>query len=379
MPTVTCPDAGVAFQGTAEGVIAYNDAGTFSDAVVATGCTNGTPTYVASITVDGAQMHINKPVKPGDKILVAIGEAPGETAGIIRVRQEHWHKSFESAPRTFTEMGIGAIAFNCASDGCTPAAEIAPVRFRSAGFDSNGLGGATASKFRAADNTVEINPTAPRTVAHRVQDPLGVDVRAGRRRPLLTGSRRVVAPSLSHPYAMLHAWMNTATTHPTAISARSIPTTCTPTTCTWTTCRWTSARASGSSARPAGATPRSHRSPRSSATSTRCSALDAEPIPDEPFDWSAVEPTDHAFVARIVELTDRACDSLLDIEFRTVARRLVARVVRRDPRALRRGQNVARAAAAFVWLAGRASGEFGRRGPRPSHTLWDWFGVSNAS
>jgi hypothetical protein len=108
-------------------------------------------------------------------------------------------------------------------------------------------------------------------------------------------------------------------------------------------------------------------------------ALDADPVPDEPFAWSDVEPADRAFVTEIVTRTDRACDLLLDVEFRTITRRLVARVARRDPRALRRGTNVARAAAAFVWLAGRASGEFGRRGPRPSHSLWDWFGVSNAS
>jgi hypothetical protein len=109
------------------------------------------------------------------------------------------------------------------------------------------------------------------------------------------------------------------------------------------------------------------------------SALDAEPIPDEPFDWSAVDETDRPFLGDVLELTDRACDLLLDVEFRTITRRLVARVARRDPRALRRSPHAARCAAAFVWLAGRANGEFGRRGPRAAHPLWDWFGVSNAS
>lgn len=108
-------------------------------------------------------------------------------------------------------------------------------------------------------------------------------------------------------------------------------------------------------------------------------ALDADPIPDEPFDWSAVEPEDRSFVAAVVGATDRCCDGLLDVEFRTIVRRIVARVARRDPRAFRRSTNVARTAAAFVWLAGRANGEFGRRGPRSAHRLWDWFGVGSAA
>jgi hypothetical protein len=107
--------------------------------------------------------------------------------------------------------------------------------------------------------------------------------------------------------------------------------------------------------------------------------LDTEPIPDEPFDWSAIAPIDRPFVDEVLQHTDRCCDSLLDVEFRTITRRLIARVAQRDPRPLRRNQDAARCAAAFVWLASRANGEFGRRGPRRAIHLWDWFGVSNAS
>jgi hypothetical protein len=108
-------------------------------------------------------------------------------------------------------------------------------------------------------------------------------------------------------------------------------------------------------------------------------ALDAEPIPDEPFDWSAVAAPDRDFVAQVLELTDRGCDALLDVEFRSITRRLIARVAQRDPRPLRRSRDAARCAAAFVWLAGRANGEFGRRGMRPAFRVWDFFGASSAA
>ena len=46
--------------------------------------------------------------------------------------------------------------------------------------------------------------------------------------------------------------------------------------------------------------------------------LDAIPLPDEPFDWSVVEPRDVAFVEQVLALSDRCCVEMLDIEFRTV-------------------------------------------------------------
>lgn len=108
-------------------------------------------------------------------------------------------------------------------------------------------------------------------------------------------------------------------------------------------------------------------------------SLDAEPIPDEPFDWSAVEATDRPMVTRVLELSDRCCEELLDSECRTIARRVLARVAARDPRVLRRSTNAERCAAALVWLVGRANGQFGRRGRYTSGRLWNWFGVTSCS
>jgi hypothetical protein len=107
--------------------------------------------------------------------------------------------------------------------------------------------------------------------------------------------------------------------------------------------------------------------------------LDREPLPDEAFDWSSVEPGDRPFVSEVIALADRYCEEMLDTEYRTITRRLLARAAARDPRVLRRSTNMQRLAAGLVWLAGRANGEFGRRGRRTGHRLWDWFGVADCS
>jgi hypothetical protein len=107
--------------------------------------------------------------------------------------------------------------------------------------------------------------------------------------------------------------------------------------------------------------------------------LDGEPLPDEAFDWSSVEPGDRPFVSKVIALSDRYCEQMLDTEYRTITRRVLARAAARDPRVLRRSTNAQRLAAGLVWLAGRASGEFGRRGARTGHRLWDWFGVADCS
>jgi hypothetical protein len=108
--------------------------------------------------------------------------------------------------------------------------------------------------------------------------------------------------------------------------------------------------------------------------------LDSAPLPDDEFDWSSVAPRDEAFVAAVLALVDHCCEYLLDHEYRTIARRILARVAARDPRVLRRSANTQRFAAALVWLAGRGSGAFARRGPPPrSPQLWRWFGVTDCS
>jgi hypothetical protein len=107
--------------------------------------------------------------------------------------------------------------------------------------------------------------------------------------------------------------------------------------------------------------------------------LDVLPLPDEPFDWSAVEPDDVQYVGEVLSRCDRCCDELFDVEYRTAVRRLLARVARHDPRPLRRHPDVARCAASLVWLIGAANGDFGRGGRYPSSWLWSWFGVGDCA
>src|SRR2546430_304098 len=107
--------------------------------------------------------------------------------------------------------------------------------------------------------------------------------------------------------------------------------------------------------------------------------LHAAPLPDEPFDWSAVEPCDVAFVEEVLGLSDRCCVETLDAEFRTATRRILAHVAGCDPRPFRRSPHAPRCAASLVWLAGQASGEFGRGSRRTAACLWAWFGVGNCS
>ncbi len=87
--------------------------------------------------------------------------------------------------------------------------------------------------------------------------------------------------------------------------------------------------------------------------------LDTVPLPDEPFDWTGIPDDIAARVAEVLELTDRCCDELLDdVEYRTVARRVLARVASEGPAVFRRKAAADTAAAAVVWIAGKANGLF---------------------
>ncbi|MFV8301025.1 DUF6398 domain-containing protein [Mycolicibacterium fortuitum] len=87
--------------------------------------------------------------------------------------------------------------------------------------------------------------------------------------------------------------------------------------------------------------------------------LDTAPLPDEPFDWSGIPDDIAARVAEVLELTDRCCDELLDdVEYRTAARRVLARVASEGPAVFRRKAAVDTAAAAVVWIVGKANGLF---------------------
>jgi hypothetical protein len=76
-----------------------------------------------------------------------------------------------------------------------------------------------------------------------------------------------------------------------------------------------------------------------------------------------------------LRLTDQCCDEVLDVEFRTIVRRLLARAAAGDPAVFRRKARSDRAAAALVWVTGRASGLFRWM---TVQSLLEWFGLSGS-
>ncbi len=93
-------------------------------------------------------------------------------------------------------------------------------------------------------------------------------------------------------------------------------------------------------------------------------ALDDRPLPDEDFDWAGIPDDVHDKVAEVLELTDACCDDLLDVEYRTVCRRLLARVAAGDPAVFRRRASSATAAAAICWIVGKDNDLFSPAGGR---------------
>lgn len=106
--------------------------------------------------------------------------------------------------------------------------------------------------------------------------------------------------------------------------------------------------------------------------------LDTRPVPDEAFDWSGIAEDVAGRVAEVLALTDRCCDALLDVEYRTVCRRVLARVASRAPKVFRRNARAETAAAGVVWIAGKANDLFdGRSGVR-AMDIAKFLGVSSS-
>ena len=82
-------------------------------------------------------------------------------------------------------------------------------------------------------------------------------------------------------------------------------------------------------------------------------ALTDEPLPDEAFDWSTIEPDISERVGEVIEFGDAFADAHFDAEFRTATRRLLARIAGAAPEVFRRKGAASSAAAAVAWLVAR--------------------------
>jgi hypothetical protein len=77
--------------------------------------------------------------------------------------------------------------------------------------------------------------------------------------------------------------------------------------------------------------------------------LDDVPLPDEPFDWTGIADDIRDRVSEVLMLADACCDELLDVEYRTAARRVLARVATNGPEVFRRRGGANTAAGAICW------------------------------
>jgi hypothetical protein len=109
-------------------------------------------------------------------------------------------------------------------------------------------------------------------------------------------------------------------------------------------------------------------------------SLEAVPLPDEPFDWDDVPADIRPRVAIVLGLVERCCDELLDVEYRTVCRRLLHRAASGGPQVFRRRSRDEHTAAAIVWLAGKANDLFTVSGGQMFvKDLLAWFGIMRGS
>jgi hypothetical protein len=93
-------------------------------------------------------------------------------------------------------------------------------------------------------------------------------------------------------------------------------------------------------------------------------SLDDRPLPDEDFEWAGIPDDIHDKVAEVLELTDACCDVLLDVEYRTASRRVLARAAAGDPAVFRRRASATTAAAAICWIIGKDNDLFSPAGGR---------------
>lgn len=105
--------------------------------------------------------------------------------------------------------------------------------------------------------------------------------------------------------------------------------------------------------------------------------LDTAPVPDEELDWTGIPEDIHGRVGEVLEIADRCCNELLDVEYRTIVRRLLARAAGGDPDVFRRKARTDYAAAALVWTVGKANDLF--RTHMLVKDLMAWFGISQGS
>ncbi|MET1082166.1 MAG: DUF6398 domain-containing protein [Burkholderiales bacterium] len=108
--------------------------------------------------------------------------------------------------------------------------------------------------------------------------------------------------------------------------------------------------------------------------------LDDDPLPDEPFRWDGISDDVAARVHEVLVFVDGCCEEMLGLEYRTACRRVLARVAFRGPDVFRRKSRAETAAAALVWIVGKANDLFEQRtGGMQVRDLMSHFGLGQGS
>lgn len=130
--------------------------------------------------------------------------------------------------------------------------------------------------------------------------------------------------------------------------------------------------------------------------------LSNTPFPNEPFGWTGIDPRHVHVVTEVLAALDdglgpagppveelglnaltlaglrRHVQARIDDEYRTITRRLLARVARAEPGQLSRSSAV-ETAAAFAWLALTGNDAFRRQGRLRATDIWYLFGVESCT
>lgn len=108
-------------------------------------------------------------------------------------------------------------------------------------------------------------------------------------------------------------------------------------------------------------------------------ALDADPLPDDEFEWTGISDEIRPAVRAILDGCDACADALLDVEHRTAMRRFLARAARNDPRLFQRKGSPVRGAAAVAWVVATGNRTIGsHRSPMTGGDLLAHFGITGS-
>jgi hypothetical protein len=108
-------------------------------------------------------------------------------------------------------------------------------------------------------------------------------------------------------------------------------------------------------------------------------SLHSEPMPGEPFADSDVAEGDRSFALAVNTLFDEQCDRWLDVEYRTIGRRLFARALLNNPTLIRKSSSPVRFATGLAHAVLAANDRIGRaEGQLRAKDIGAWFGSSSA-